>query len=201
MAADPRIDALERLLRAREPRRILLPDEPLRAAVALVVRPGPDSLEVLLIRRAERHGDPWSGHMAFPGGRRETDDATLLDTAVRETREEVGLDLSAAGRYLGALDEIHPRSTTEMVVSPFAFAAPAGADTAPNHEVERALWIPVPALLHPDARAEYTYTLAGGAAIPFPALSHLEYTIWGMTYRVLTQFCELARPLLEDGPR
>lgn len=201
MAADPRIDALERLLRAREPRRILLSEEPLRAAVALVVRPGPESLEVLLIRRAERAGDPWSGHMAFPGGRRQAEDATLLDTAVRETREEVGLDLSADGRHLGALDEIHPRSTMEMVVSPYVFAAPAGAETSPNHEVERALWIPLPALLRPEARAEHTYAPAGGGSIPFPALSHLEYTIWGMTYRVLTQFCELARPVLEERRR
>lgn len=198
MAPDPRVDALERLLRAREPRRILLDEEPLRAAVALVVRPGPDALDVLLIRRAERSGDPWSGHMALPGGRRQAEDATLLDTAIRETREEVGIDLSAAGRHLGALDEIHPRSTTEMVVSPFVFAAPEGADTSPNHEVERALWIPVPALLHPDARAEHTFTAAGGVSIPFPAFAHLEYTIWGMTYRVLTQFCELARPHLGE---
>ncbi|HEU4700285.1 MAG TPA: NUDIX domain-containing protein, partial [Gemmatimonadales bacterium] len=61
------------------------------AAVALVVTPAPDSM--LLIRRAERAGDPWSGHMALPGGRHSRGDADLAATAMRETAEEVGVRL------------------------------------------------------------------------------------------------------------
>jgi 8-oxo-dGTP pyrophosphatase MutT (NUDIX family) len=79
-----------------------------QAAVAAVLRAPPDGgdAEILLMRRAERHGDPWSGHMAFPGGRREEGDATLLDTAIREAREEVGLDLRAHGTLLARLPDI-----------------------------------------------------------------------------------------------
>ena len=47
-----------------------------RAAVAIMVREGSDATEMLMIRRATREGDPWSGHMGFPGGRRDPEDAS-----------------------------------------------------------------------------------------------------------------------------
>jgi hypothetical protein len=62
-------------------------------------------------RQARRvPGDPWSGHVAFPGGRAEPGDASPWHTAARETWEETGLDLLAAGRLLGTLDELYPRT-------------------------------------------------------------------------------------------
>jgi 8-oxo-dGTP pyrophosphatase MutT (NUDIX family) len=85
---------------------------PRRAAVALVLRVpvGAAGPELLLVKRAEYPGDPWSGHVAFPGGRAEPDDASPWHTAARETWEETGLDLLAAGRLLGTLDELYPRT-------------------------------------------------------------------------------------------
>src|SRR6185503_4424279 len=74
------------------------------AAVALMLRVGPPpdgALEMLLVKRAEYAGDPWSGHIALPGGRREPGDVSLEDTAVRETQEEIDVDLSAHARMLG----------------------------------------------------------------------------------------------------
>ena len=81
----------------------------LQAAVSVVIR-GRPQLELLLIKRARSERDPWSGHMALPGGRRDPDDTSLLDTAVRETREETGLDLAAGGVHLGRLEEVTPGS-------------------------------------------------------------------------------------------
>ena len=77
------------------------------AAVAVILAPDPDAL--LLIRRAERAGDPWSGHMALPGGRQEPTEPDLFTTAVRETAEEVGLTLGRRN-LIGALDDVVPRT-------------------------------------------------------------------------------------------
>jgi 8-oxo-dGTP pyrophosphatase MutT (NUDIX family) len=83
------------------------------AAVALVLVPHPDSL--LLIRRAERSGDPWSGQVGLPGGRRDPDDATLLSTAVREAVEEVGVHLPA-NACLGELRSFPAYHLEDLVV-------------------------------------------------------------------------------------
>ena len=106
------------------------------AAVALVLLEGPQGLEILLIRRAERADDPWSGQIALPGGRYDVGDRDLFATAVRETREETGVDLSAAER-LGVLDDLYPRTPTlpPVVVRPFVFALSTRAGLVPSDEV------------------------------------------------------------------
>src|SRR5437867_492237 len=97
------------------------PPKSARGAVSLVLR-GRVSPEILLIERAEREGDPWSGQIAFPGGRRQRGDRTLLDTAKRETKEEVGLSLSRNARLLGWLPARAPANRVEWVVVPFVFS-------------------------------------------------------------------------------
>src|SRR5438105_2270539 len=77
-----------------------------KAAVAAIVRERNAELELLFIRRAEHPQDPWSGHMAFPGGRVDHDDPDALAAAVRETREELGLDLGVHGEKLGELSHL-----------------------------------------------------------------------------------------------
>src|SRR5690606_12995479 len=100
------IERLARALAGHVPREAER-DEPFKeAAVALVFRPvGEADAELLLIRRATRSGDPWSGQIGLPGGNRSRVDQTLEDTAVRETAEELGIDLRAHGTPLGILDE------------------------------------------------------------------------------------------------
>jgi len=165
-----------------------------RASVALVVRPEGDDLEILLIKRAPRTGDPWSGHMALPGGRQDLSDADPLVTATRETLEEVGIDLLGIGRHLGALDEVQPfgAGVPPIAISPFTFAVPASTGFVPNAEVADAMWVPLAALASPAARAEYLHYFADGRFLRFPALAHRGETIWGLTYRILSQFMALA---------
>src|SRR5258705_6854336 len=93
------------------------------AAVAVILHDGDDGIEALFIHRAIRAGDTWSGQIAFPGGRRDPGDVDLLDTAIRETHEEVGVDLTSAER-LGTLDDLYPRTPVlpPVVVRPFVFA-------------------------------------------------------------------------------
>lgn len=184
--------AARRALRGHRARPVEAP-EARPAAVALALFEDRHGLELLLIRRAERPGDPWSGQIALPGGRRDAADADLAATAVRETREETGLDLSGAER-LGALDDLHPRTSTlpAVVVRPFVFALPLSqrGPLVPSDEVQRAFWLPLARLLAPGARRDVTLTLRGERRT-FPAYLVDEEVIWGMTERILTPFLEL----------
>ena len=165
-------------------------DEAVRAAVvAAVLRAGERGPEVLLIRRAEREGDPWSGHMAFPGGRREPRDPDLLTTARRETCEEVGLALAGPhAELLGQIDDLeavaHGRRTG-LVIRPFVFLVEGEVSLRPDaREVAEALWIPIGPLARGerDTRIPYRYE---GRAISLPAYDHEGRVVWGLTYRML----------------
>jgi 8-oxo-dGTP pyrophosphatase MutT (NUDIX family) len=175
-------------------------DGTIHAAVILLVRPPAvggqvdGSAEMLFIRRAEREGDPWSGHIAFPGGRPAAGDADLLAVAVRETAEEVGIDVRLGGRVLGRLPTVEPLSQRlpPVDVTPFVAAAPGGVDANPDPgEVERAFWIPLASLLSTGRSAVVRHVVRGGprewAAYPSPA-----GPIWGITERILTGFLALA---------
>ena len=96
--------------------------------MALVLRAGGVGLDLLLIQRTEHPADPWSGHVAFPGGRADPDDVSLVATAIRETREEVGIDLGGA-EHIGALDEIQAVGRMRAMglsIAPHVFAITPG---------------------------------------------------------------------------
>jgi 8-oxo-dGTP pyrophosphatase MutT (NUDIX family) len=153
------------------------------AAVTVVITPDPDS--ILLIRRADRPGDPWSGHMALPGGRREVADQDLLATAIRETREELGLELSRR-RFIGSLDDVVPRTPVlpPVAVRPFVFVVPDRLPLTLNHEVAAARWVGLDELQHPERRHLVTLEVAG-ATREVPAFRLDEGVVWGMTERIL----------------
>jgi len=169
-------------------------DEILRAAVALIVR-GHVDLEVLLIKRARREGDPWSGHMALPGGRRDPTDPSLLHTAVREAREETGVDLDELGAHLGRLDEVRPHSLRlpRISVTPHVFGAPAETSARmASAEVEAVHWVPLAVLRHPSTLGEVEIPLPEGSR-SFPCLHVADVVVWGLTYRVLDDFLHRAK--------
>lgn len=163
-----------------------------RAAVAVVLVPSPDRL--LLIRRAEHPGDPWSGHIGLPGGRHDPADPDLVATAMRETLEEVALDLAAAD-LIGALDDLAPRNPTlpPLMVRPFVFRLPEPPPLVPSEEVALAFWSPLDHLTAPDVRAEVTVRHRG-AELRLPAYRLPQGTLWGMTERILSPLLELAAP-------
>ncbi|MBV9772872.1 MAG: CoA pyrophosphatase [Gemmatimonadetes bacterium] len=196
---DRQLELLRSELARRPGTRAVVAASVRRAAVALLLRPAAGELELLLIKRAERRGDPWSGHMALPGGRRDPEDADDAATALRETREEVGIDLATVGRPLGSLDDVAPRSgAPQIVVSPFVFAVPPATHATPNAEVEAAVWIPLREIAHPDAATEHLLETVTGDPRRFPAIGTRGYVIWGLTHRILSNFIEVASPLL--GP-
>lgn len=168
------------------------------AAVAAVLREIDPvrGAELLFIRRAEHPDDPWSGHMAFPGGRRDPTDASSLDTAVRETREEVGIDLSAHGTLLTRLPDVPAMARGRrvgLVIHPFVFALDRpDCSLVLNHEVAEALWVPVRAL----ARGEGAGTLPyhhDGRTYDLPCIRFQGRTIWGLTYQILQHLLAAVR--------
>jgi 8-oxo-dGTP pyrophosphatase MutT (NUDIX family) len=161
------------------------------AAVAAVLAPDPEAL--LVIRRAERAGDPWSGHMALPGGRQEGGDVDLVATAIRETREEVGVELSRA-ELAGALDDVVPRTPRlpSLGVRPFVFLLPSRPRLVPNPEVAAASWVALEHLLHPDTYHQAHLDI-GGEQRAFPAYRLDDAILWGLTERVVSALLELIR--------
>jgi 8-oxo-dGTP pyrophosphatase MutT (NUDIX family) len=155
-----------------------------RAAVAVVLREIDSDLEVLLIQRAIREGDPWSGHIALPGGHRDATDASLLVTAIRETREEVGLDLEQNASLLGRLASLRPVSGLALDVSPFCFALEQPSELSYGPEVVSSFWTPLGALARGEHDATYRFERQGNELI-FPAWNVEGRVIWGMTYRLL----------------
>ena len=150
--------------------------------------PGPDA--VLLIRRAERAGDPWSGHMALPGGRRAPEDPDLVTTAIREAGEEVGLRLPRA-TLLGSLDDVVPRTPRlpPIAIRPYVFALPERPPLVLNPEVAAAGWVLLDRLLHPDTYHPVRLEIAGESR-DVPAYELDAGIVWGLTERILTPLLE-----------
>jgi 8-oxo-dGTP pyrophosphatase MutT (NUDIX family) len=153
-----------------------------QAAVAAILRQVREP-EILFIKRAEHAGDPWSGHMAFPGGRKDARDETLERTAIRETVEEIGLDLSVHGERIAQLEDV-PTHKASMVVRPFVYAVSKTPDLVTNHEVAEVHWVPLSVLM--SGERDTTYELAyEGNVYRFPAYRVGERVVWGLTYRFL----------------
>jgi len=158
------------------------------AAVAIILTPDPDS--ILLIRRAERIGDPWSGHMALPGGRREPADADLPATAIREAAEEVGICLDRQF-LVGSLHDVVPRTPVlpPIAVRPFVFVIDQRPPLRLNPEVASASWVPVEQFLRADSHHPVRLEIAGQIR-QVQAYQLEDAIIWGMTERILTSFLD-----------
>ncbi|MGE0868613.1 MAG: CoA pyrophosphatase [Kofleriaceae bacterium] len=158
------------------------------AAVALVLHDDPIGPRVLLMKRAEREGDPWSGHISLPGGRYHATDPHLLATAIRETREELGVELENA-RLIGQLPTAHPRSSgpNGMEVTPFIFVTDEEVGTTPGPEAFSAFWLPLDLARSGTLDITYRYAPSGDS---FPGWSYEGHVIWGLTWRVLQDLIE-----------
>jgi 8-oxo-dGTP pyrophosphatase MutT (NUDIX family) len=164
-----------------------------QAAVAMILAEGQNGLDVCFIKRAQRDGDPWSGQVAFPGGRAEPADATASAVAERETMEEIGLSLRAE-QLVGALPVRQIERQHLNLLSPFVYYVGAGARSEASvrgrHEVESVFWVPLQHLFDQDSATELEYPM-GGTATLFPGIRCGEHVIWGLTLRVLESFAEI----------
>lgn len=166
--------------------RIIEPGGRAHAAVALILEEQPAGLNILFIERSSNENDYWSGQIGFPGGRVENCDRSLKETVERETREEIGLDLSAA-HYLGRLSDIAPGGL-QIVVSCFVYAV---KDHPVLHlardEIADAFWVSAGEFSN-RARVAQVEFFVRNRFRRFPALrlrDTKEQPLWGLTYRLL----------------
>jgi 8-oxo-dGTP pyrophosphatase MutT (NUDIX family) len=159
-----------------------------RAAVAMFLREGPAGPEVLLMKRREHAGDRWSGHVSLPGGKEHPGDRDLVATAVRETLEEVGIDLARSGRLVGRLDGLRAIAEGKllpMTITPFVFVALDGEHVvALRDEAESTFWLPLAAAASGALDASYAYKL-GPLPLELPCWRFDGYVVWGLTYQML----------------
>ena len=184
----PLIETLAARLTLGDVRPVL--DATRRAAVAVVLHDEP-SPRVLLMKRAERAGDPWSGHISLPGGGYHASDGDLLVTAIRETREELGIELEGA-RMLGNLPPLAPRTSgpTAIEVTPLVFATDVALEPVCGPEALAAFWLPLDLAASGALDGTYRHTTS---QMTFPSWTYEGYVIWGLTRRVLEMILELAR--------
>ena len=174
-----------------------------RSAVAMILQVREGELHILMIKRAEREGDPWSGHMAFPGGRMDKGDAHGFAVAVRETEEEVGLTLGAQDQCIGRLSDIITRPRKGpfgMAVTPFVFRLERDVAFTPNEEVAEVVWVPLEFLLDTDNREtmEWKYK---GVKIPMPCYFYQDRCIWGLSLMMLDELMDLVEGKNPRRPR
>ena len=191
------IRSIEEAIQNHEPVSYEVHDHTKHAAVAIVLRSTDVVTEALFILRASHDGDPWSGHMAFPGGHSEPEDQHLRRTAEREVHEEIGLDLVASGQFIGEIDSVraNPRGRNlDLIVTPFVYLLEdEGARFTPNHEVADILWGSLN-----DMHSGESLTTGGfeiqGEHHRYPGYEVGGQIVWGLTYRMLDQFFGMMDP-------
>ncbi len=165
----------------------------IRAAVALILRPTEKGTQVLMMRRSEREGDPWSGHMSFPGGKKDREDSSTFIAALRETQEETGISNPQAVQFIGRLSDIITRPHSgkrPMVITPFVFTLHEEVEFEPNHEVAELLWIPLDYLAN-IAHREKMQWKQSGVAITLPCYFYKRQRIWGLSLTMLDELVGL----------
>lgn len=184
------LPTIEDRLRDHRPATLELGDNK-HAAVAMMLRPGPDHAEILFIERSHHDNDPWSGQMAFPGGMVESFDPDPRRAAERETLEEVGMDLVDA-KYLGRLDDQqgrHRGHAAGIVVRGYVYLVDAGLGASANNEVADLVWTPVDRFLDARYYTHIGHSVYPGERFPGVRVSEKDHQIvWGLTRRFMASF-------------
>lgn len=184
-------DRIAERLACRE-RELDLPyDDRTRASVAMILHQAADDFEILFIQRAAHHQDPWSGHIAFPGGKLEEGELEC-QAACRETHEEIGIDLEQ-GRYLGRLSDIIGVNLPVRVSCCLFGVDRLRFSPALNEEVRDLFWVAISDLRDPERHLQSGVTFDRKRfevpAIRLPVDN--KPVLWGITYRLVTQFLSL----------
>jgi len=158
------------------------------AAVMMVIKESGNSLSTLLIKRSTHRNDVFSGHMAFPGGKKKNEDQNKLETAYRETEEEVGINLRNESMVLGQLDDCKPSTPAarKFIVTPYVAYLQEHKDVVINEEVSDTVWIPLKELknIYLSNSKKYKGQIRKEAF----EYNYNEYFIWGLTGRILNNF-------------
>ncbi len=151
------------------------------AAVALLLKPMDQALRVLLVKRVKNPADPWSGQMAFPGGKRDARDRNLKQTVVRETLEETSINLLDRCRFLGMMGSLRSTRRPEMKILPFVVLLEHEPTIKLNEELEEFIWMSLEVLVQHKGVAKFSFGEVQAYTVG-------NYIIWGLTYRILEKF-------------
>ena len=181
----PKLSKLKATLSSRS---LSLPNEAVDAVVALLLNEERSDLYLLLIHRAERAGDPWSGQIGLPGGRVEPSDATTRAALKREVAEEIGVDLSKGGIELGTLTIGSPMRRLDMRVQPWVYGLGSRPEINIGPEVQQSFWVAVSKL--PSLRTSTEIEIRGDRR-EVEAFLVDGRVVWGYTHRVLNELLSL----------
>ena len=174
----------------------VMPGAQFQAAVSVVLRSA-EGLDLLLIKRAHFDRDPWSGHMALPGGRRDPKDIDLKHTAIRETMEETALELGQDAQHLGQLKALKPNSVRlpKLTITPFVFGVGRHAQAAvASPEIDQVFWVSIDELRGRDSNSYVEIPMPDGREQEFSCYMVEEEPVWGLTYRIISELLELCPP-------
>jgi 8-oxo-dGTP pyrophosphatase MutT (NUDIX family) len=190
----PLFDALETQLSTRPPQALHMSGLVLREAAVLVPLLLRDGVPQVLFTKRPSTLRHHAGQYSFPGGSRDAEDPTPLQTALRETREELGIDVTGV-RVLGALDEVPTLGGTGFRIQPFVGVLPQGLEYKPNPmEVEFIIEVPLAHLLDPTAHRTEPHHVRG-VEYEVDFYTYETHVIWGATGRILRHLLHLAREL------
>ena len=172
------VDTLEKLPRVLKR---VSEEQDADAAVALLLKPVDRDLEVLFVKRVEIPSDPWSGQMAFPGGKRDAKDQNLKQTVIRETLEETNINLLDHCRFLGMMGSLRSTQRPEMKILPFVILLEHEPTIKLNEELEGFVWISLEDLFQSKGTVKFSFGVVQAYTVG-------NYIIWGLTYRILEKF-------------
>lgn len=168
-----------------------------RSAVSIMTAVMQGTPHLLMIQRSRRVGDPWSGQMAFPGGRQSAADQNILQTACREAEEEVGIDPAPLASRITRLSDLVTRSHHSwkpQVVTPFLFELTEAPPSRINHEASTELWIPMDLFQQPAGQLPWAL---GPFTVTLPCHYYRNYPIWGLSL-LMIRGLQKSRPELFD---
>ena len=163
------------------------------AAVGIISCKAPEEA-ILLIKRNENEHDPWSGHYAFPGGRKEREDATIYQTCVREVREETGIVLEPDSLQQTCAPARAGRNVkAPILVQPYVFRiAERPRIIIEEKEIAHHVWLSVGAFRN-LSNHRLAEPLPGMIRPVFPME---DYYIWGFTYGLLCRLLSVDQELV-----
>jgi len=175
----------------------ILKHQPRLGGVMLLLYKKQEELHIVFTQRKDYNG-VHGGQMSFPGGKKDAGDTDLIETALRETKEEVGIEREQI-KVIGRLSELYIPPSNFLVCPAVGFAERIEKFSPQKEEVEKVVEIPLSFFLDKaNINLQKEITLFNGAVVNVPAYVYETHIIWGATAIILSEFTFIVDRLLSD---